>query len=157
MTPSTEDSTYDFWAVALDFALGDEEVSQFLRESNRTVVLQDVEALNILEKVLQDEAEGYQELSINIDTGGLAARRILARMAEQGQGAGPLPVSRRPSPVPRAGQTAAAETRRGRPGTAVRFVASCDIPSWWYGQRRRQVHRRPRRVCLHGWGRPPSR
>ena len=85
ITPSTENSTYDFWAVARDFALDDQSVSDFLRESNRTVVLQDVTALNLLEQVLATEPEGYQELSINIDTGGLAARRILKRMAEQSQ------------------------------------------------------------------------
>jgi vanillate O-demethylase monooxygenase subunit len=85
ITPSTENSTYDFWAVARDFALDDEGVSDFLRESNRTVVLQDVHALNILERVIATEPDGYQELSINIDTGGLAARRILKRMAEGSQ------------------------------------------------------------------------
>ena len=89
ITPSTESSTYDFWAVARDFALEDEDVSDFLRESNRTVVLQDVDALDVLEQVIASEPPGYQELSINIDTGGLAARRILARMAEQGS---PVPV-----------------------------------------------------------------
>jgi phenylpropionate dioxygenase-like ring-hydroxylating dioxygenase large terminal subunit len=82
ITPETEHSTHDFWAVARDFALDDEGVSEFLRESNRTVVLQDVQALNILERVIETEPEGYQELSINIDAGGLAARRILRRMAE---------------------------------------------------------------------------
>lgn len=87
ITPSTADHTYDFWAVARDFALDDEGVSDFLRESNRTVVLQDVQALNVLEEVLKGEGEGYQELSINIDTGGLAARRIIARMAGAAQGA----------------------------------------------------------------------
>ncbi|RSM86265.1 aromatic ring-hydroxylating dioxygenase subunit alpha [Kibdelosporangium aridum] len=81
ITPETEHSTHDFWAVARDFALEDEGVSEFLRESNRTVVLQDVTALDILERVIQTEPEGYQELSINIDAGGLAARRILKRMA----------------------------------------------------------------------------
>ena len=93
ITPSTETTTYDFWAVARDFALGDEEVSEFLRESNRTVVLQDVVALNVLEQVIASEPPGYQELSINIDTGGLAARRILARMAQEGaaQAASPRP------------------------------------------------------------------
>jgi phenylpropionate dioxygenase-like ring-hydroxylating dioxygenase large terminal subunit len=84
ITPETEHSTLDFWAVARDFALDDQKVSDFLRESNRTVVLQDVEALNILEKVIAGEPDGYQELSINIDTGGLAARRMLRRMAEDG-------------------------------------------------------------------------
>ncbi|GHH43135.1 aromatic ring-hydroxylating dioxygenase subunit alpha [Lentzea cavernae] len=83
ITPETETSTHDFWAVARDFALGDEEVSAFLAESNRTVVLQDVEALNVLEKVIAAEPEGFQELSINIDTGGLAARRVLGRLCEK--------------------------------------------------------------------------
>ncbi|GAA3731430.1 aromatic ring-hydroxylating dioxygenase subunit alpha [Plantactinospora mayteni] len=83
ITPSTENTTYDFWAVARDFALDDEEVSRFLHSNNHTVVMQDVTALNLLEQVLVKEADGYQELSINIDTGGLAARRILKRMAER--------------------------------------------------------------------------
>ncbi len=81
ITPETEHTTHDFWAVARDFALDDEEVSAFLAESNRTVVLQDVAALDVLERVVASEEDGYQELSINIDTGGLAARRILARLA----------------------------------------------------------------------------
>ncbi len=88
ITPETEHSTHDFWAVARDFALDDESVSAFLAENNRTVVLQDVVALDALEKVIASEPEGYQELSINIDTGGLAARRMLARMvAPAGAGA----------------------------------------------------------------------
>jgi vanillate O-demethylase monooxygenase subunit len=67
--------------VARDFALDDEGVSAFLAENNRTVVLQDVEALDVLERVIAAEPAGYQELSINIDTGGLAARRMLQRLA----------------------------------------------------------------------------
>jgi hypothetical protein len=68
--------------VARDFAREDQGVSEFLHDSNRTVVLQDVAALKILEHVIAAEPEGIQELSINIDTGGLAARRMLRRMAE---------------------------------------------------------------------------
>jgi vanillate O-demethylase monooxygenase subunit len=85
ITPSTEHETYDFWMVARDFALEDEEVSRFLATNNRTVVMQDVVALNLLEVVVEVEKDHYQELSINIDTGGLAARRILARQIEQGR------------------------------------------------------------------------
>jgi phenylpropionate dioxygenase-like ring-hydroxylating dioxygenase large terminal subunit len=80
ITPETETSTHDFWMVARDFALEDQEVSDFLRESNHTVVQQDVVALDLLEKVIATEPEGYQELSINIDTGALAARRLLKRL-----------------------------------------------------------------------------
>ncbi len=80
ITPETEHSTHDFWCVARDFALGDEGVSAFLAESNRTVVLQDVDALNVLEQVIASEPAGYQELSIGIDAGGLAARRMIERL-----------------------------------------------------------------------------
>ncbi|MFB9323717.1 Rieske 2Fe-2S domain-containing protein [Cryptosporangium minutisporangium] len=89
ITPETEHSTHDFWAVARDFALDDQGVSDFLAESNRTVVLQDVTALDVLERVIATEADGYQELSINIDTGGLAARRLMAETAAAGAGSAP--------------------------------------------------------------------
>ena len=85
ITPSTEGSVYDFWAVSRDFARDDDEVTTFLHDFNLTVVMQDVDALNLLQRALATEPAGYQELSINIDTGGLAARRILARLAEQKQ------------------------------------------------------------------------
>jgi vanillate O-demethylase monooxygenase subunit len=84
ITPSTEHSTYDFWSVARDFAQDDADVTNYLRESNRTVVLQDVVALDVLEEVIAAEPAGYQELSINIDTGALAARRMLQRLTEAG-------------------------------------------------------------------------
>lgn len=85
ITPETEHSTHDFWMVARDFALQDEGVSDFLAKNNRTVVLQDVEALDVLEVVIEGEKDNYQELSINIDTGGLAARRIIAQQVTRGE------------------------------------------------------------------------
>jgi vanillate O-demethylase monooxygenase subunit len=91
ITPETENSTHDFWMVARDFALDDQQVSDFLGEQNRTVVLQDVVALDVLEQVVESEKENYQELSINIDTGGLAARRLLKKLVEAGTPE-PLPV-----------------------------------------------------------------
>jgi vanillate O-demethylase monooxygenase subunit len=91
ITPETGHSTHDFWAVARDFARDDEEVSDFLAAANRTVVLQDVAALDVLEQVIAREPEGYQELSINIDTGALAARRLIARMIAGNQPAQPGP------------------------------------------------------------------
>ena len=81
ITPETATSTLDFWMVARDFAVGDEEVSDYLAKSNHTVVMQDVVALNALERAIAGEPDGYQELSINIDTGGLAARRLLRKLA----------------------------------------------------------------------------
>jgi vanillate O-demethylase monooxygenase subunit len=90
LTPETETSTHDFWNVARDFALDDGRVTDFLAENNRTVVLQDVECLNLLEKIVQQDGDGYQELSINIDTGGLAARRLLRKQVAAGADAVPV-------------------------------------------------------------------
>jgi phenylpropionate dioxygenase-like ring-hydroxylating dioxygenase large terminal subunit len=82
IVPETEHSVLDFWAVARDFARADDSVTDFLAKFNHTVVMQDVDALNILEKIIAAEPEGFQELSINIDTGALAARRMLKQLAE---------------------------------------------------------------------------
>ena len=81
ITPETEHSVLDFWMVSRDFARGDAAVTEFMAKNNHTVVMQDVDALNILEAVIAAEPEGFQELSIAIDAGGLAARRMLQRLA----------------------------------------------------------------------------
>ena len=95
ITPSSDGRVYDFWSVSRDFGHGDEEMSTFLHDFNREVVMQDVDALNLLQKTLDTEPDGYQELSINIDTGDLAARRILARLAAEGE-----PSAAAPAPLP---------------------------------------------------------
>lgn len=82
VTPETENSTWDFYAVARDFALDDEGVSQFLLDMQNVVVQQDVDALNVLEKVIEGEGDKMRELSIKIDSGGLAARQMLRKLRE---------------------------------------------------------------------------
>lgn len=79
ITPSTETSTYDFWAVSRDFALDDGAVTEHLYKLNETVVAQDVAALDVLEARIAADPDPY-EVSIKIDKGGLAARRMLERM-----------------------------------------------------------------------------
>ncbi len=82
ITPETENSTWNFYAVARDFSLSDDWVSEFLTEMQDGVVKQDVDALNVLEKVIASEGGQVQELSIKIDTGGLVARNVLKKMRE---------------------------------------------------------------------------
>jgi phenylpropionate dioxygenase-like ring-hydroxylating dioxygenase large terminal subunit len=74
ITPVDEHNTLDFWAVSRDFAVGDPAVDAFLERMNREVVLQDVEALELIEARMAG-AEWQPEVSFKIDTGGLAARR----------------------------------------------------------------------------------
>jgi phenylpropionate dioxygenase-like ring-hydroxylating dioxygenase large terminal subunit len=78
ITPVDGSNTLDFWAVCRDFALDDDTTSEFLAMMNREVVLQDVRALDVLEVRLAAEAQP-REISLKIDTGALAARRLIAR------------------------------------------------------------------------------
>jgi vanillate O-demethylase monooxygenase subunit len=120
ITPETTTSTFDFWAVARDFAVDDAEVSDFLRESNRTVVLQDVAALAKLERILVAEADRYREVSINIDTGGLIARQFLKRLIKAGADpAGTAPAELEPADA----EPADAERVRAEPVDAERVDA----------------------------------
>jgi phenylpropionate dioxygenase-like ring-hydroxylating dioxygenase large terminal subunit len=84
ITPCTESTTLDFWAVCRTFDIDNAETDAFMSKMNREVVLQDVEALELLEQRLaEQEAIGVTpvEVSFKIDTGGLAARRVLDAMS----------------------------------------------------------------------------
>jgi len=83
LTPETAHSVHDFWMVARDFALEDPEVTDYLYENNHTVVMQDVHALHLVEEVIAQEERvsgTVPELSIAIDTGALAARRLMKKL-----------------------------------------------------------------------------
>ena len=80
ITPCTENTTLDFWAVCRNFDTKNTKTDAFIRKMNRDVVLQDVEALELLEQRLSEEVTPV-EVSFKIDTGGLAARRTLEAMS----------------------------------------------------------------------------
>jgi phenylpropionate dioxygenase-like ring-hydroxylating dioxygenase large terminal subunit len=81
LTPSTETTVYDFWALARDFCVGDGEIDRFLEKMQMGVVQEDVDALNILQRRSEETPE-VSEVSVKIDRGGLAARRMLVAMNE---------------------------------------------------------------------------
>jgi vanillate O-demethylase monooxygenase subunit len=72
---------YDFWALARDFCVGDDDIDRFLEKMQVSVVQEDVDALNILQARANESVE-MSEVSVKIDRGGLAARRVLAAMGE---------------------------------------------------------------------------
>ncbi len=80
LTPSTTGTTYDFWAVCRDFAIGDQEVDKFLDTMQREVVQQDVDALNIVESRIANDPDPF-EVVLGIDRGALAARRMIQELA----------------------------------------------------------------------------
>ncbi len=81
LTPSSEGKVLDFWALSRDFCVGDAEIDRFLENMQVGVVQEDVDALNILQ-LRSDELMEMGEVSVKIDRGGLAARRMLSAMGE---------------------------------------------------------------------------
>jgi vanillate O-demethylase monooxygenase subunit len=81
LTPASEGKVHDFWALARDFCVGDEEIDRFLEKMQASVVQEDVDALNILQ-ARANESDTWSEVSIKIDRGGLAARRVLETMKQ---------------------------------------------------------------------------
>ncbi len=88
LTPATDGSVHDFWALSRDFSRDESDVDDFLMKMQTNVVLEDVDALNVLERRTLEETE-RSEVSVKIDKGGLAARRILRAMAEAADAPGP--------------------------------------------------------------------
>ncbi|MGH3731995.1 MAG: Rieske 2Fe-2S domain-containing protein [Acidimicrobiales bacterium] len=88
LTPANAGRVHDFWAVSRDFCLDESYVDDFLRKMQTSVVQEDVDALNILERRALDEVE-LNEVSVKIDKGGLAARRLLRTMAQVADAPGP--------------------------------------------------------------------
>jgi vanillate O-demethylase monooxygenase subunit len=83
LTPETASSVHNFWAVARDFATDDPRVTDFLHTSSHTAVMQDVVALKLVEEFVAEEERGgiaFQDLSISINAGALAARRLITNL-----------------------------------------------------------------------------
>jgi len=76
ITPSTAGTTLDFWALCRDFAIDDDSIDPGMSSMQTAVVLQDVVALERIEMKLAVDTEP-REVSLKIDTGGLAARRVI--------------------------------------------------------------------------------
>ncbi len=81
LTPSSETSVYDFWALSRDFCVGDSAIDTALEKMQTTVVQEDVDALNIIQERVNSGRE-MTEVSVKIDRGGIAARHKLMEMGE---------------------------------------------------------------------------
>jgi vanillate O-demethylase monooxygenase subunit len=80
LTPSTASQTYDFWAVCRDFAYEDREVNAFLDKMQQEIVIQDVDALTVLEGRISVDPDDF-EVVLGIDRGALAARRMVRALS----------------------------------------------------------------------------
>ena len=83
ITPAHDATTNYFFGMARDFGEDDPELSELFDKSQHELIAEDARALEILQTSI-DEQGWPSEVSIKIDTGGLAARRQLAAMSGGG-------------------------------------------------------------------------
>lgn len=81
-TPETRSSTHYFIVHGRDFALGDDSVTETMHRQLFTAFQEDVDALALLEKVLEHTApEDMYEISVASDAPSVAMRRYIKRRA----------------------------------------------------------------------------
>jgi vanillate O-demethylase monooxygenase subunit len=81
-TPETSTSTHYFWASARDVAVDNAALSEAGRQRAMATFMEDVEALERIEAIVQQEDEVH-EISVAGDRAGLLMRRVIARRAQQ--------------------------------------------------------------------------
>lgn len=88
LTPEGQDATHYFFAFARDFARGDETVTEFMEKGALQAFYEDVDALESIAEVKRlEHGAPFQEINVKSDQAGVAARRILRRMADAEAGA----------------------------------------------------------------------
>lgn len=82
ITPETDTSIWYFWGMARNFKPGDEELTAQIREGQGKIFEEDLEMLESQQQNLLKHPE-RQLLSLNIDGGGVQARRVIDKILIQ--------------------------------------------------------------------------
>ena len=79
LTPETDRTMWYFWALARRFNVGDEQLTQTIRERQGAVFMEDVAMLEAQQANLDAQPQ-RRPLMLNIDAGGVHARKVIDRM-----------------------------------------------------------------------------
>jgi phenylpropionate dioxygenase-like ring-hydroxylating dioxygenase large terminal subunit len=81
ITPETQSSTHNFWAVARDFRLGDPAIPEHTHRSFKKAFQEDLEALEWIETCQEEEGLEFGEIHLASDRGGLLMRREMKKLS----------------------------------------------------------------------------
>lgn len=83
ITPETETSTWYFWGMARNFSADNKELTQQITKNLSVVFKEDLEMLEAQQKNIERTQRPL--LNLNIDGGGMYARRIIDRLIKEEQ------------------------------------------------------------------------
>lgn len=81
ITPETQNSTHNFWAVARNFRLGDPAIPIHTNLSFKKAFQEDMEALGWIDTLQDEEGLEFGEIHLKSDRGGLLMRHEMKRLA----------------------------------------------------------------------------
>jgi vanillate monooxygenase len=81
ITPETETSIWYFWGMARNFKPGDDALTATIREGQHKIFSEDLEMLERQQQNLLAHPS-RQLLKLNIDSGGVQARRVIDRVIQ---------------------------------------------------------------------------
>src|SRR5207253_10717938 len=84
ITPETETSIWYFWGMARNFKADDAQLTETIREGQGKIFAEDLEMLEAQQRNILANPE-RKLLKLNIDAGGVQARRVLDRLLQQEQ------------------------------------------------------------------------
>ena len=84
ITPETETTTWYFWGMARNFDPQDTALTGNIQKEHKRIFMQDVDVLEAQQRNLEANP-GRRLLMLNIDSGGVQARRIIERLVKQEQ------------------------------------------------------------------------
>jgi phenylpropionate dioxygenase-like ring-hydroxylating dioxygenase large terminal subunit len=88
LTPETPTTTHYFWSVSRCFELEDEAISKILQAQITRIFEEDRLILETQQKLIDSDASGRPLMSLNIDAGSAAARRIIDTLGQREQAGG---------------------------------------------------------------------
>jgi len=83
ITPESESSMWYFWGMARSFKPRDQALTEKIREGQGKIFAEDLDMLEQQQKNLQEYYPERRLLKLDIDAGGVQARRILERIIGQ--------------------------------------------------------------------------
>ncbi len=88
LTPSVEGECHDFYALARDYLVDDEELTAYQHQQQRAVMREDLDALEAQELMYATDERVVTESCIRSDLAALRARRVLEKMLAAERAAG---------------------------------------------------------------------
>jgi vanillate O-demethylase monooxygenase subunit len=80
ITPATQCTTHQFWAVNRNFRVGDEALTRAFHAQSERTFIEDIEVLELQQRRIEELGGSPEWLHVVNDTAGVLARRMMEKI-----------------------------------------------------------------------------